>query len=347
MNTMKRFFHRLGHWEFWPFWAIYYPLFPIWTYLSIRAQSFFFFNAVNPTITNGGMAMESKKAIYDLVPERYLPKTLLLKASTPTGELAPIVQQAGFEMPFIVKPDIGLKGLGVEIIDSLGALKAYRQKFADDLLVQELVRFPLELGVFFVRPPGQEKGKITGIVQKEFLSITGNGHDTLGELIDAQPRSHLQRDALRKRFYGTWENVLPPGEKLVLVPFGSHTRGARFIDVSHLIDPALENRLNTICASIEGFHFGRLDILCRSVGELSRGTGFKIIEVNGAGSEPTHIYDTEHSLFFAWKEIVRHWWLLYHIASYNKKLGHPYLGFRNGREMIKNNRALEARLKLI
>lgn len=347
MNALKRFLYRLGHWEFWPFWAIYYPLFPIWAYFSMRARSFFFFNAVNPTITNGGMAMESKKAIYDLVPEKYLPKTLLIEGTIPNDELVQKVEKAGFHTPFIVKPDVGLKGLGVEIIYSPDELMVYHQKFPDDFLVQELVRYPLELGVFFIKPPRKEQGKITGIVQKEFLSITGNGHDTLGELIDKKPRSRLQRKVLKKRFHGTWEKVLSNGEKEVLVPFGSHTRGAMFIDVSHLIDQALETQMNNICSDIDGFHFGRLDILCSSVEELAKGINFKIIEVNGAGSEPTHIYDPDHSLFFAWREIVRHWWFLYCIATNNKKQGHSYLGYVDGREMLRKNKALEARLKLI
>jgi hypothetical protein len=38
---------------------------------------------------------------------------------------------------------------------------------------------------------------------------------------------------------------------------------------------------------------------------------FSLIEVNGAGSEPTHMYDPRHSLLNAWKEIVKHWIILW------------------------------------
>jgi len=347
MMGIRDFLYRLSHWEYWPFWAIYYPLFPFWLYFSVRARSFFFFNAVNPSIANGGMAMESKKAIYDLMPGDHIPKTLLIKTSDPSLEVVQKVEEAGFQPPYIAKPDIGLKGLGVERIGSHQDLLTYQQNLEADFLVQELVEHPMELGVFFVRTPGNKNGMVTGIVQKEFLSITGNGTETFGELIEKQPRSRLQRHILARRFQDSWGEVLPKGENRVLVPFGSHTRGAKFLDKSHLISQELETTLNKICSTIKGFHFGRLDILCASIEDLSKGTNFKVIEVNGAGSEPTHIYDPKHSLFFAWKEILRHWRLLYRIARYNKKQGHNYLGYQDGREMLKKNKALEARLKLL
>jgi hypothetical protein len=38
------------------------------------------------------------------------------------------------------------------------------------------------VGIFYVRYPNEE-GKITGIVSKEFLIVTGNGVTTVEELI--------------------------------------------------------------------------------------------------------------------------------------------------------------------
>ncbi|HEV8507718.1 MAG TPA: hypothetical protein VGQ53_20045, partial [Chitinophagaceae bacterium] len=67
---------------------------------------------------------------------------------------------------------------------------------------------------------------------------------------------------------------------------------------------------------------------------------FSIIEINGAGSEPTHMYDPNHSIFFAWKEIIRHWNLLWKISFINHhrhKL--PYMKTRSGLEMFRQNKA--------
>jgi hypothetical protein len=54
------------HWEYWPF-QVVYILFFLWAFM-LSKQNPFFFNASNPTIKNGGFIMESKKAIYNLIP---------------------------------------------------------------------------------------------------------------------------------------------------------------------------------------------------------------------------------------------------------------------------------------
>jgi hypothetical protein len=71
---------------------------------------------------------------------------------------------------------------------------------------------------------------------------------------------------------------------------------------------------------------------------LKQGREFSIIEVNGAGSEPTHMYDPKHSLFFAWKEIVRHWIILWKISRANHKKGHRYLSMKEGIAMFREDK---------
>ena len=63
------------------------------------------------------------------------------------------------------------------------------------------------------------------------------------------------------------------------------------------------------------------------------------MEVNGAGSEPTHIYDPAHSIFFAWKEIIRHWVILFRISVANHRLGHSYLSFSEGLHMFRKDKS--------
>ena len=92
MSSLKLKWHKLTHWEYWPLWAIYYPLFPVWLYYSIKARSFFFFNAANPSMKNGGMAMESKMSIYNMIPQQYIPKTVFIaKDETPERALERIL----------------------------------------------------------------------------------------------------------------------------------------------------------------------------------------------------------------------------------------------------------------
>jgi len=348
MSYLKLKLHKLLHWEFWSMQMIYYPIFPVWFYYALKARSFFFFNAANPSIKNGGMAMESKKEIYDLIPQKYIPKTILLDKNIHSiNEVLPKMQHAGITFPMIAKPDIGMKSFGVELIKNIKQLQSYLNKSSHNFLIQEFIKFPNEIGVFYVKHPNEKKGKITGIVAKEFLTVTGNGNETIEQLIKKDPRSFFQLSELQTRYGNKLNDILEKGKKFVLVPYGSHTRGAKFIDISDKICEKLEATINDLCSEIPGFYFGRLDIFHTTIDDLAEGKNFKIIEINGAGSEPTHIYDPNHSLIFAWKEIIKHWKILYQISKENKKKGHKYLSYKDGIEMLRANSILEAQLKLI
>ena len=347
MKFLRLKLYRIFHWEYWPFELIYFPIFPVWFYFALRARSFFFFNAANPSIKNGGMAMESKMEIYDMIPKKVIPKTALVPNGTPLDTILKQISDLELSFPLIVKPDIGMKALGVEKIEGQAQLEAYAKRINHNFLVQELITYPNEIGIFYVRYPNEKRGRISGIVSKEFLGVTGNGKQTIEELIIENPRSHFQLGQLRRKYGERLKDILEPGELFVLVPYGSHTRGAKFIDDSDKITETLTEVIDTICQKIPNFHYGRLDIKHDSFEALAKGEGFSIIEINGAGSEPTHIYDPKHSIFFAWKEIIRHWHMLLEISLINKKKGYPYLSYSAGRTMLKENSLLEKHLKLI
>ncbi|TRX01127.1 ATP-grasp domain-containing protein [Flavobacterium gawalongense] len=327
---MKLLFHKITHWEYWPFQIVYIPIYFLWAFYSLKAKSIFFFNASNPTIKNGGFMMESKKAIYDLIPQRYYPKTELIIEGTSLEEILKIIEFSGIKYPLIAKPDIGLRGSGVKKIDTVADLKRYAEKANFDYVVQDLIPFENEVGIFYVRYPHEKKGEITGIVSKEFLIISGDGIATIEQLIRKNPRYELQLKVLKQEYGKKLLKVLPKGEKLNLVPYGNHARGAKFIDGSHWITPKLTDTINEMCLQIPGFYFGRLDVMYTTLDELEQGKNFSIVELNGAASEPTHIYDPKHSLLFAWKELARHITYMYEISVVNHKNGSPYLAHKAG-----------------
>ncbi|MEZ7497410.1 D-alanine--D-alanine ligase [Flavobacterium sp. Arc3] len=327
---MKLLLHKVTHWEYWPFQVVYIPIYFLWAFYAVKAKSIFFFNASNPTIKNGGFIMESKKAIYDLIPQQYYPKTELIKEGTAVDEINAIIEQSNIRYPFIAKPDIGLRGSGVKKISTLEDLEQYALKANFDFVVQDLIPFENEVGIFYVRYPNEKKGKITGVVSKEFLIITGDGVATVEALIKVNPRYELQLKVLKKEYGNKLLEVLPNGEKLNLVPYGNHARGAKFLDGSHWITEKLEDTINEMCLQIPGFFFGRLDVMYNTFVELENGKNFAVVELNGAASEPTHIYDPRHSLFFAWKELARHITYMYEISVENNKNGAPYLAHKVG-----------------
>jgi hypothetical protein len=333
-------FIKLFNWEYWPFNVVYGPIYFYWIWLMIKSRSVFFFNTSNPAITNGGFLMESKKDIYDLIPPAYYPPTLLFLPGSSVGLVLDQMSKKNIAFPVIAKPDIGMRGMLVQKLQSEKDLQNYINSTRVNFLVQDYIDYENEAGIFYYRIPGEAKGKISGIVGKELLTVVGDGTATIEALLMKDPRFILQLPVLKETHADTLQKVLQKEERHVLVPYGNHCRGSKFLDISDLIDEQLTTTIDTICQQVPEFYYGRMDIRYNTWEELQQGKNFSIIELNGAGSEPTHMYDPKHSIFFAWKEIIRHWNILYKISRINhqrKKL--PYMNFAAGIKMLKENAA--------
>ncbi|SHO61563.1 hypothetical protein A8938_1839 [Algoriphagus zhangzhouensis] len=290
----------------------------------------------------GGMAMTPKSVIYELLPNEYIPKTaLILEGEDPIEK----VKILGLSYPIIAKPNHGLKGLGVQTISNDQELINYSKTFNLPYLIQEKIPHSNEVGIFYCRYPKTDKGFISGVVQKNFMKIQGDGNHTLEQLIRANPRFNFQIERLRNLWRERWAEVIPEEEEITLLEVGSHTRGAEFINISHLIDERLSSKIEEIASRIPGFYYGRFDVLFRDFESLKDGENFKIIELNGAMSEPTHMYDPSNSLWNAWKEILKHWRIMSEIAVQNKGVPIQKTPFRKGLGLFFENLNLEKQLK--
>lgn len=342
MNIVQRIFHRpffirLFNWEYWGFISVYAWIYPVWIFFCIRARSFFFFSASNPSIKNGGFIAESKKDIISILPPHRHPKTLFFDLPVNTDIVLMDLERAGMQYPLIGKPNVGGRGRGVKALRDADDVREYVKKAFMDFHIQEYVSFKQEAGIFYYRYPDRAMGVVTGIVRKEFLSVTGDGKSTMRQILQRDKRSIMYLAAMERIHGAGLDKVLPAGETKIISPYGNHARGSKFLDDSHLIDEEFTRMIDGLCKEIPDFYFGRLDIRYESWDLLKQGKNFCIIEVNGAGSEPTHMYDPKHSLFWAWKEIIRHWIILYHVSSKNHKLGHRYLSLREGIEMFRES----------
>jgi len=290
--------------------------------------------------------MESKKEIYDLIPQKYYPKTILIENKTPIDFISELIKLNNISFPLICKPNVGLRGTAVKKISNTKELTSYASKANFDFLVQDFIPYANEIGLFYVKLPNEKFGKITGIVAKEFLILIGNGKNTIKELLEKDPRYQLQLKVLEEEYREKLNEILKLDETINLVPYGNHCRGTKFIDASNLITLKLTDTFNEVCNQIDGFNYGRMDIMFNSYEELENGVNFQIVEINGAISEPTHIYDPNHSLLYGWKELTKHFHYLYVISKQNKQKGHPYLTFKQGvREFKKHNEYYNAILE--
>lgn len=341
IGRFQKFLIKLTHWEYWPFDIFYFPVKIYFAWLALKHRSFFFFTSSNPSIDFGGMLGESKSEIFKLIPSAYYPKTKLIK--TGDGESAKsFASSIGY--PVIVKPDIGERGKLVERINTEEALIAYMKQCPVAFLIQELVEYPIELGIFYVRHPNEEHGSITSITQKKFLGVTGDGKSTVEQLLRSSARAALQLDFDHPRFAKLMKRVPNFGEEVRVESIGNHCRGTSFLDANFEIDDQLNHAIDKLSKQIKGFYFGRFDIQCASFDDLRELKNFKILELNGSGAEPGHIYQPGASLIEAYKVLFWHFKKLSAISAANKNNGFSYWSFDRGMKKLK---AIKAHDRLI
>jgi hypothetical protein len=325
--TRSNFFIKLKSWEYWPFGILQLPVMIYFAWLSLRARSFFFFSASNPGIPMGGMFGESKYDILKKLPSHYVPNCALIRFPSTREEILSTIKKNDLRFPLIFKPDLGERGFMVERIDSENDIESYRLKMKFDFIIQELVDLPLEYGIFYTRFPHQEKGAVTSIVMKEMLSVTGDGKSTLQDLILNKDRAKLQWQKLKHTHRRRLNEVLKYGETVELVSIGNHCLGTKFLDGSYLINDRLSETFDNISKQVDGFYFGRFDLRCGRLEDLYSGN-VKIMELNGCGAEPAHIYHPGYPITRALAVLLMHWKNIFIISRENAKRGIPYMSFR-------------------
>ncbi|MEO6818624.1 MAG: hypothetical protein ABI266_05760 [Ginsengibacter sp.] len=287
-----------------------------------------FFSASNPTLTFGGFDGECKEEMYLQLPEIYYPNTLYIEKGRNAAQEILNVAKNGFNYPFIVKPEIGTSGLMVRGIWNESQYKDYHNLIPVNYMVQEFISYPLEVCIFYHRHPTDKKGKISGFISKQLPVLTGDGISTIKELLQKYQELNLYTSDVRKELFSS-EEILKPGEILNLTVIGNRSHGATFSDLAEHIDDRLLDVFDAISHSTK-FYYGRYDIMCRSVEDFKKGDHFVILEFNGAGAIPNHVFAGNYTLWQAYKEIVRHWKILHEISSYNHRMGIYYWPFMDG-----------------
>lgn len=331
---LKSFWEKLGNWELWPFELRYFLILPVWFWYCLRSGSFWFFTSSNPTITFGGFEGEGKREMYDLLPKQFYPKTIYISPQDNFDNIKTRVHQNGFTYPFIVKPDVGMKGLLFRKIDNESSLFSYHQKNIFEYIIQDLVVYPLEVSVFYYRYPYKQTGVISGFIQKELMDVYGDGESSLWQLILSHPKAKYRPDEMRIKHEVNLQKIIPKGERYILTYAANLNRGAKFTNLQHLINDDLLKIFDSISHEAK-FYYGRYDIKCESVEDLKQGKNFTILEFNGSGAEPNHVYNTGYSLFGAYKVFLHHWKVLFQISRYNKQKGLPHWPTLKGWRFLK------------
>lgn len=283
---------RRPRWRWRRNWLAYVPLVPYVAWLMIRHRSPTVFTAANPGIATGGTVGESKVTTLTWI-ERVGGPVAEFGLVEPDSDLRARVlsatrkmKETGVTFPVIVKPDVGEQGWGVALIFSPRGMERYFECMPVAVIVQRYLP-GIEAGIFYMRRPGADRGRI--------VSISQSIH-----------RRRLPHD------HG-------PDEAPSIV-FGFTCHDAEYRDALPWHSPQLERTIDAIGRAVPGFFLGRFDVRAGSVDELRRGE-FAIIELNGVLSEPTQIYDPATSFARACATLIRQWRFAFEIGAENRARG--------------------------
>lgn len=316
----------LSRFEFWPAARFYAPVW-LWAIaLMIRHGGVRLPLVANPGFPAGGLVGESKSAILDTMAadaRAFVAPYVVVEGGDPDRAEAALAA-AGLALPLVAKPDLGCRGAGVRPVRTRDELTRYLADFpaGGRVLLQRLIDVEGEAGLFYVREPGAARGRIFSLTLKYFPYVTGDGRRTLRELIDADPRAGRLAHLYVPRHRARLDTVLPAGERVRLAFAGSHSRGAIFRDGRSFVTDALRARFDAIADAIPGFCFGRFDLRFADFEAFRRGEDFHIIELNGAGAEATHIWDSRTRLRDAYRTLFSQYALLFRIGAAQRRRGH-------------------------
>jgi hypothetical protein len=299
-----------------------------WLWLAARHGSLALPTVANPGITAGGMVGEGKLEYFAGMGPVARAATARHCGVRVDGELTAeglltTLRSAALGFPLVAKPDLGLCGHGVRRIDSLAELRQYMGAFprGETVVLQEYLPQDGEAGIFYARDPASGLGRVIGLALREFPRVTGDGTRSVDALIAADPRARRLAASRWHDCSHDGARIPAVGEVVRLATIGSTRVGGLYLDGRALITPALTAAVDAVARDMPDFHFGRFDVRFESLDQLAAGRGFRIMEVNGAGSEAIEAWDPDTPLLRGFATIFAKQRLLFEIAATRRRAG--------------------------
>jgi len=310
--------------EYCPATIFYIPIWVYFTYLAIRAKSLMFFSNINPMMECSDFLDSSKIDSYKDLPQDLYPNTVFIKENTSIQAINDKLKTAKLEFPCIAKPNFGRRWIWIQPLHNQDELIEYfREHGEHQTILQEFLDRKIEVAVMYVRIPW-EKGQVTGIMRRNFLTIIWDWESTIRELIEKHPRAERYLKVLKKMNKHQLNHIPTKWEKVKGMPVWSHCRGTQFLDASDLITPKIEERFDEIASHFKWrYNFGRYDIKLNKMSDLENWP-IKILDINWAASEPAHAYDPKYNIIEWYKIFMWHRKQIFKIGQINQKKWIPY-----------------------
>jgi hypothetical protein len=309
--------------EFWPDRLWHIPALLQGALLGVLKGNINWFVRANPALSWGGMFDSPKSELLNRLKDENKPKSHCIPFDSALPELP-----MGFSFPVILKPDTGERGRLVSKIVDYEAWLAYWHKAPlGNYLVQEFVHFGFEFGVFVVREAAGDF-RIHSLTWKLPLGVVGDGVSRLEELLNQHPRARRFKTFWPEIDAATRRKILGAGEWFPLHFSGNHSRGATFLDARTQLSPAMELAINELLAGLDGFDYGRLDVMVEQPEMLTVARKIKVLEINGANAEPAHVYDPASWWLRGLLEHLRFQRMMWVVACRNLDRGAKGAGLR-------------------
>lgn len=329
MGNLKK--RSVSFFEFWPAWAMYFPVGIQWIFLSVYYRSLTVPFLANPSLTLSGMVGVPKSELMaqatGICEESILP--WICYAVDDRGfdiqatECIRHAEGKGIIFPFVCKPDIGCRGIGVKLVRNkdqfVEIIKTYPR--GASFICQKLASWEPEVGVFYVKDPVTQTSQITSLTFKHLPKVVGDGISTLGELIQEDERAGLLQHLYYKRHETRWNEIPMKDEVVSLVFSAAHSKGAVFRDAREHITPQLTRAVSDIMAGLPDFYYGRLDVKYSDLESLKDGKSLEIVEINGASAESIHVWDKDAKFIETIHTLLWQYRTLFRIGAYHKRRG--------------------------
>ncbi|MEM6966820.1 MAG: hypothetical protein AAF573_18795 [Bacteroidota bacterium] len=330
ITTQPSFWEKLTNWESYPKNVFLLPLYCYAIGKAIVNRTMWLPSTSNPRLTFGSFFGLKKSEVYGILPAGTYPNTILIHPSNSFNEILGKIENSELDYPFIVKPDVGMVGLLVRVIENEKQLRAYHQKVQADWIIQEFVAYDVEVGLFYVRHPEEAKGRIVGLSEKKPLSVIGDGISTIEKLVKYNERTAKYEEAIYQKQKKHWHRVPAKGEFIQLIQTGNRKNGARLVELVDEVDEDLVAIFDEISHHSNQIFYGRYDIKCTSLEDLKKGKNFAILEFNGVHSGYGHLYHCGKSAREAYTTIYKLWKELFDICMTNHQKGEAFMPFGKG-----------------
>ncbi|MEO6137497.1 MAG: hypothetical protein ABIP11_02380 [Luteimonas sp.] len=338
---------RVGRFEQLPKWLNLIPMVAQWVWLAAKYGSITLPSSANPGITSGGLVGDGKLEYFKAMGPFAQAMTadfiaVERSAGLPASTVLSRMCDADLGFPLVAKPDIGWCGYGVRLLGSQDDLDDYITRFpeGETFLLQRYLPDPGEAGLFYMRHPDEASGELIGILLRHYPSVTGNGMDSIADLIARDAR--LRRTTTSPQHECRYDPLRIPvaGEVVRLSTVASTRVGGAYEDGTAFATPALLARVDAIARDMGEFLVGRFDVRYRTLEGLQAGE-FIIMEVNGAGSEAVHAWDPRYSIRDVYRIVFAKQRELFRISAANRSRGRQPVGIgRLARLYLHQQRAI-------